>query len=155
MSNKQQESVFRTVGAPKNDDRFTVVVSAHYLEFDTGATTDIRWAYDRLIPTGHGSCYQQIIRVNPGRKVEIVLPNVQTGACELLLGHKLPQLTANAELGEFLAQEQQANLIEIWNSEKRIGVLGPDRMMFGQFDGPLFAVSTRTTTLLHITAAPI
>lgn len=155
MGNKQEEQVFRTVGSPKADDRFTVVLHTHYLEWDTGATTDTRWAYDRLIPTGKGSSYQNTIRVQPGSKIAIQIPNMDVDKCEIVLGHKMPQLTSNAELAETLAKEQKLNEIEIWDSEKQIGIIGPDRMMFGQFKGPLFAQCTRTTALLHITAAPI
>jgi hypothetical protein len=155
MGNKQEEQVFRTVGSPKADDRFTVVLHAHYLEWDTGATTDVRWAYDRLTPTGKGTCTQLTLRVQPGSPTAIVIPGLDLDKCEVVLGHKMPQLSPKADLADSFAQEQRRNVIEIWDSEKMVGIIGPDRMMFGQFKGPLFAKCTRATALLHITAAPV
>jgi len=155
MSQKQQEFVVRTAGSPKNEDRFTVVLNAHYLEWDSGAMTDVRWAYDRLMPTGNGTCYQSTLRIDPGKKKKLELPEFELSRCELILGHKLPKLSSNPELESMLAEQQKNNVIEIWNDEKMIGVIGPDRMMFGQFSGDLYASTSRTTALLHITAAPL
>lgn len=155
MSHKQQEHVVKSAGSPKNEDRFTVVLNTHYLEWDSGAMTDVRWAYDRLMPTGNGTCYQSTLRVDPSNKRKIELPEFDISRCELILGHKLPKLASNPEMEAMLAEQQKNNVIEVWNGEKMIGTIGPDRMMFGQFAGELYVCTSRTTALLHITAAPL
>lgn len=152
MTTKSQENIIHSAGSPKNEDRFTVVLSAHFLEWDTGTATDVRWAYDRLSPTGNGTCYQAVLRSNPGDKKEIVLPQGPISSHEILLGHKLPQL---AHPDPLLEEQQKLNVIEIWDSEKVIALLQPNRMVFGQFKGPLYYVSTRATALLSVTAFPV
>lgn len=155
MSQRQQEFVTQSSGSPAHEDRFTVVLSAHYLEWDTGNATDLRWAYDRRHPTGNGTCYQSTIRVDPGVRKPLVLPDLELGNCELMLGHKLPKFVGDPNSPGILQEQQRANVIEVWDAEKVIGTIGPDRMMFGQFKGPLFVTTSRATALLLVTAAPL
>lgn len=155
MSLKQQEHVVASSGSPQNEDRFTVVLSTHYLEWDTGAMTDVRWAYDRRHPTGNGTCFQTTLRVDPGKKKKIELPEFDLSRCEIILGHRVPKMSNSPELAEMIAEQQKSNLIEVWDSEKMIAVIGKDRMMFGQFSGDLYVSASNTTAILHITAAPL
>jgi hypothetical protein len=152
MTNRNEEQYLTTQGSPKtvNDDRFTLVVQGHYLEFETGQTTVARWACDRLVPSKHSSL-QQNIKINPGEKKEILLPE-PCGSYELLLGHKVPQLQQRNDL---LETQQKLNTIEIYNESGLVGTIGPERMMYGQFSGKLYASSTRSTSILHISAFPL
>jgi hypothetical protein len=152
MTQRIEEQFVQSKGKPKqiNDDRFTLVFQAHYLEMLTGQTTIARWAYDRLHPS-QDSCSQNNIRIQPGIKTPIPIPG-DWGKFELLLAHKMPQMQADVD-GP-LAEQQKLNVIEIWDGEKMIAELKPDRMAFGHFKGPLFASSTRATAILHITAFP-
>jgi hypothetical protein len=152
MTTKQQEHVAKSAGPPKNEDRFTLVLTTHFLEWDTGATTDVRWAYDRLSPTGTGTCFQTQLRSNPGKKQKVTLPEDDCSKFEIILGHKTPQLSGDDPL---MQEQQKLNVIEIWDEEKQIGSIAPDRMMFGQFKGPLYFISTRTTAILSVTAFPV
>ena len=155
MSVRQQEHVVVTSGTPKNEDRFTVMLTTHYLEWDTGAVTDVRWAYDRRHPTGNGTCYQTTLRVDPGKKKKIELPEFDLSRCEVIFGHKAPKMTSNPELADLFADQQKTNVIEIWDGEKMIGTIGKDRMMFGQFTGDIHVSASNTTAILHITASPL
>lgn len=152
MTTKQQEHIAKSAGTPQNEDRFTLVLSTHFLEWDTGAITDVRWAYDRLTPSGNGTCYQAALRANPGKKTKIILPDDDCSNFELILGHKVPQMNG---VDPLLAEQQRLNAIEIWDEEKQIGFIYPDRMMFGQFKGPLYFVATRATAILSVTAFPL
>lgn len=151
MSERIEEQFVKSKGVPKsiNEDRFTMVVQGHYLDFETGSTTISRWAYDRKHQSGL-SCFQTNIKVQPGTKSPLVLPE----GCEqyeLLLGHKLPNMQSSNPI---LEEQQNLNQIQIWQGEKVIATIGPDRMAFGQFYGPLFVSSTRATAILHLTAFP-
>jgi hypothetical protein len=151
MTSKQTEYVAKTSGSPQNEDRFTLVFTSHFLEWDTGAVTDVRWAYDRLSPSGQGTCFQASVRANPGQKVKVALPG-DFDKFERRRGHKVPQMAGNDPL---LQEQQNLNVIEIWDDEKVLGILSDDRMMFGQFKGPLYYVSSRSTAILSITAFPV
>jgi hypothetical protein len=154
MGKQQQEHVIRSVGAPRQDDRFTFVLSAHYLEFSTGDSVDLRWAYDRLIDPKSGTCHQKTFRINPGSKTPIEIPGVDLENCDIILGHKKPMMSTSPEMAQMIEEQQSDNRIEIWCGEKMISHLAPDRISIGQFKGPLSASCTRTTALLHLTVVP-
>lgn len=152
MTNRQEEQFIKSNGVPKtiNEDRFTILLQGHYQEFETGQTTVARWAYDRLVPS-ENSAFQANMRVQPGVKTPLALP-ADCRKYELVLGHKLPQmLTKN----EQLLEQQKLNAIELWDGEKVIQLIGPDRIAFGNYTGPLFVSATRATAILHITAFPL
>lgn len=151
MSERIEEQFVKTKGTPKTvkEDRFTMVVQGHYLDFETGSTTISRWAYDRKHASGL-SCFQTNIKVQPATKSPILLPE-DCGRYELLFGHKLPNMQGSNAI---LEEQQNLNAIQIWQDEKVIATIGADRMAFGQFVGPLFVSSTRATAILHITAFP-
>ena len=90
------------------------------------------------------------VKVQPATKSPILLPE-DCGRYELLFGHKLPNMQGSNPI---LEEQQNLNVIQIWQDEKVIATIGADRMAFGQFVGPLFVSSTRATALLHITAFP-
>ena len=134
---------------PKLQDRFTIITQAHFQELETQSTSTVQWSYERFSDSKE-SCQQFNLRVNPGTKVKI--PVQGDKPLELLLGHKSP-LMSNVD--SLFREQQEKNLIEIWDDEKLLGWIGSDRMMFGQFKGSLYAVSTTATAILHITAFPL
>lgn len=151
MSERIEEQFVKSKGVPKsiNEDRFTMVAQGHYLDFETGTTTISRWAYDRKHASAL-SCFQTSVKVQPGTKVPLTLPE-NCEQYELLLGHKLPNMQSSNPI---LEEQQNLNEIQLWQGEKVIATIGPDRMAFGQFVGPLFVSATRATAILHITAFP-
>lgn len=151
MTVKTREEVIRTAGAPKEEDRFTVVLNAHYLEWDTGNTHSTKWAYDRLIPTGQGPI-QMDVRVNPGKKTELTFPGYEDGKFEILVAHKLPELRLDPE--DLLSKQQRANELEVYVGDKLVTILKPDRMIFGLSRGPIFVQPTRSTSIAVLTAYP-
>jgi hypothetical protein len=134
---------------PKFQDRFTIVTQAHFQEWETHTAATVQWSYERFSDSKE-SCQQFNLRINPGTKTK--LPVQGEKPLEMLLGHKSPAMGA---VDPMFKEQQEKNVIEIWDDEKLLGWIGSDRMMFGQFKGSLYAVSTTATAILHITAFPL
>jgi hypothetical protein len=144
---KSNEEVVKTVGEPKEEDRFTAVFQGTYLEWGTGNMVNSRWAYDRLRPSVD-SAIQSDTRVNPAKEQKLLLPE---GSFEIFLGHKELEILGNDPL---MAEQQKGNVIEVYLDGKLHAVLRPGRMLFGEFPGVITVKATKATAILHMTAFP-
>lgn len=141
-------------GSPVEQDRCTVVISAHYQEWDS-PTTHVRWAFDRLLPPEYKP-YQNTQRVNPGAPIQVDIGGLAWGRCELVLGHQLVRVSPDNPSAAILQEAQNSNKIRITNIDgTEIGIIHPNRACVMQFSGPIFAEATGATAILHITALPI
>lgn len=152
MSDHKHSIFVKPAGDEVDQDRCTILVSAHYQEFDS-PTTHIRFAYDRMQPM-QDKPYQTTMRVGMVPSV-VDIGRLEWGQCELVLGHQLARLSSHAENADILLQAQRENKIELLDLDgKSIGWIMPDRAWFGHFSGPIQVRTTKATAILHITALP-
>jgi hypothetical protein len=152
MSQHKHAIFTRPNGEAIDRDRCTVVIMAHYQEFDS-PTTHIRFAYDRTQPV-EDKPYQGTMRVDLS-PTEIDIGRLKWGDCEVILGHQLARISQSSEIADILQEAQKSNRIELLDADlKTIGWIMPDRACAMHFSGPVFARSTKATAILHITALP-
>ena len=148
---EHKHAIFTRPGGEAIDkDRCTVVITAHYQEFDS-PTTHVRFGYDRTQPVD-AKPYQTTMRVDLS-PTEIDIGRLKWGECEIVLGHQLARLSPLSETADILREAQKKNKIELLNADlKTIGWIMPDRACHLHFSGPVLVRSTRATAILHITA---
>lgn len=152
MSQHNHAIFTRPNGEAIEKDRCTVVITAHYQEYDS-PTTHIRFAYDRTQPVDDKP-YQTTMRVDLS-PTEIDIGRLKWGQCEVVLGHQLARISQLSETADILREAQKNNKIELLDANlKTIGWILPDRACLMHFSGPVFARSTKATAILHITALP-
>ena len=149
-----KENVFiKQSGTPSNQDRCTVVITAHYQEWEPNNVTFTKVAYDRLLPQ---ECLplQTSIRVNPGQRVAVPLGDNTPGKCEVVLAHETPKVRDGA-LADILKVSQANNTIRIFNADGvEIGIIYPNRGCLMHFAGDIFVESTMATAILKVTVLP-
>lgn len=154
MTQHKENLFVQTAGTPINVDRCTVVITAHYQEWDPANTTHSRIAYDRTLAP---ECvpHQTTIRVNPGKRVQVPMGPVVAERCELLLAHDVPRMQADTLANESLKEAQKANTIKITNADGvKLGILYPNRGGIFHFGQEVWAEATHTTAILRIAAFP-
>lgn len=141
-------------GTPVQQDRATIIISAHYQEWSPSNMTTVRFAYDRLLAPENVP-FQASQKLQPGKRVAINLGDLEPGHCEIVLGHNPIDIPKGSEAGEMLREAQLANTIRIFNDTGwQVGEIRPGRACFMHFGGPLFAECSTTTAFLHVTAFP-
>lgn len=152
---EHKENLFtQSAGTPVNADRCTVVITAHYQEWDPANTTHTRIAYDRTLAA---ECvpHQTSVRVNPGKRVQLPLGSVDPENCEVALAHDVPRMQADTAANESLKDAQKANIIKITNAEGvKLGMIYPNRGGVFHFGQELWAEASHTTAILRISAFP-
>lgn len=152
MSDHKHAIFVKPAGEEVDQDRVTILLTAHYQEYDS-PTTHVRIAYDRMQPM-QDKPHQTSMRIGMVPSV-IDIGRIAWGQCELVLGHQLAKLSPHAENGDILLEAQKKNKIELLDMDgKVIGIIMPNRAWFGHFSGPIQARSTTATAILHITALP-
>lgn len=151
---EKKQEFFKTAGTPKQQDRATVVITGHYQEYDPNQATNCRIAYDRVMAP---ECvpHQTILRVNPGKRVQVPLGDNDPGKAELFLAHDVPKVQGDNPSKDILLQAQAANIIKISNADGvLLGTIAPNRGCIMHFPGEVWAESTHATSLLKVTVFP-
>jgi hypothetical protein len=148
--------------APDQEDRFTLILTCHYQEWENPTTT-AKWAYDRTLPS-ENIPYQRSVKVSPSsdpeKRTEIKIGDLEFGKCEIAFGHNpiamSKDLSPKDPNAAILQEMQASNTIKITNSKGDLVVeIGSGRCAFGQYPGPLYAQSTKATAFLSVTAFPL
>lgn len=151
---EKKQEFFKSAGTPKQQDRATVVITGHYQEYDPNTTTHCRIAYDRVLAP---ECvpHQTTLRVNPGKRVQIPMGEVEPGKAEFLLAHDVPKVQGDNPSRDILLKAQAANIIKISNADGvLLGTIAPNRGCAMHFAGEVWAESTHATSLLKVTVFP-
>ena len=154
MAQQDAKIFIEQARAPKEEDRATVVLQGNYQEMN-GDSKYIRYAYDRIVPSGIMP-FQGPQRVNLGKPAPVHIGDCEPGKCELFLGHNVARLSGTSASDDLLAKAQKSNKIIITNADGvQLAEILPNRACFCQFPGPVFAHCTSATAILHVTALPI
>lgn len=147
--------------APAYHDGGTVIIQGHYQPFD-GGKTYVKYGFDWLREPGEPA-YQHTQRVNVRDAVPINLGGLEPSKVYLILGHNkvrtAPVVEGTPEeklRSAMLAKERESNTITITNTDGVVlGTILPGMAITNIFPGPIFAVCSHASALLHVTALPL
>jgi len=134
-------------------DRATIIVRAHYQEYETNELTTAQHAFD-FVNDASDSAWQTSQRVSPSKATPLNIGHLDPGSCILTLSHEVPKMTSSVDA--ILQNALKRNTIRITNADGvQVGILRPRRAMVVEYGFPVFVQSSDATALLSITAFPV
>ena len=135
------------------NDRATLVIRAHYQEFEPSNLTSAYHAFDYVNPWAE-SPFQTTMKVNPSSRQPLNLGHLEPHKALLVLSHEKPKLTKDAP--DTLISAMESNTITITNADGLVvGKLRPRHAFVVEYPFPVFVQATTATALLSVTAFPI
>ena len=135
------------------NDRATIIIKAHYQEFDPPMNTVATHSFD-FVNDKADSSFQTTQKISPSKRVLLNLGHLADGSCMLVLSHDIPRISADSP--DMLKEAMQRNIITLTNEAGAVvGLLRPRRASVVEYPFPVYAVSSEATALLSITAIPV
>jgi hypothetical protein len=134
-------------------DRATVIIRAHYQEFEPNNMTSAYHAYDFQNPHAD-SPFQTTMKVGPSSRVPLNIGHLDPATTLLVLSHEKAKTTKAG--GEILKEAMESNIINITNVDGLlVGKLKCRHAFVVEYPFPVFVQSTKATALLSVTAFPV
>ena len=134
-------------------DRATIIIRAHYQEYESNNLTVAQHAFD-FVNDEVDSAWQTSQRISPSKPTPLNLGHLDPGSCILTLSHDVPKM--NSETESILQNALKRNTIRLTNADGvLVGILRPRRAMVVEYSFPVFAQASDATALLSITAFPV
>lgn len=140
-------------GKEWTNDRATVIVRAHYQEFEPSNLTSAYHAFDYVNPWAEAP-FQTTMKVNPSSRLALNLGHLDPTKSLLVLSHEKAKLAKDAP--STLISAMESNTITITNADGLVvGKLRPRYAFVVEYPFPVFVQATTATALLSVTAFPI
>jgi hypothetical protein len=135
------------------NDRATVVIQAHYQEFDPPQMASLQHAFDYTNPAA-AAAHMKTQKVHVSQRTPIDIGECEWGECLLILSHEAAAI--NKAAPDALRLAMQSNKIILTNTEGEIvGILRHRFASVVEYPFPVFVQATNATALLSVTAYPI